>query len=113
MRMTKRMSGIDRRFKKNDSNRYVRVVIELKDIAKHPKDKISCRFLERSFELKDYWLSVERTSTFAVPKAQNKIIPEQSKYWVKDSKLIVNLRKFKKEDSWHSLFRTKAIGDDE
>lgn len=70
------------------------------------------RFLDKSFELKIFDLGGKNYS-FAVRRLQNKIIPEQSKFWTKGNKLIINMRKFKKEDNWPSLIRTKAIGDDD
>lgn len=87
-----------------------RVTFEIQGIGKHPKDKIQARFLDESFEIKILDFNGKNYS-FAVPKLQNKIIPEQSKYWLKENKVIINLRKFKKEDSWPSLFKQKAIGE--
>lgn len=90
----------------------LRVVLEIKGISKHPKEKIFSRFLDRSFEIKILEFG-GKNYNFAVPKLQCKIQPDQSKYWTKDDKLIIQLRKFKKDDNWYALFRTKAIGDDD
>jgi CS domain len=89
-----------------------RVTLEITGIGKHPKEKFESRFLDRSFEIKivDF---IGKNYSFAVPKLANQIIPEQSKWWTKDNKVIIKLKKFKKEDNWSSLFKTKAIGDDE
>lgn len=89
-----------------------RVVLEFKAIDKHPKEKIHSRFLDRSFEIKilDYG---GKNLHFAVPKLQCKIKPAESKFWVKGDKLIIQLAKFKNDDNWFALFRTKAIGDDD
>ncbi len=89
-----------------------RVVLELKAIDKHPSDKIVSRFLDRSFEIKILGYN-GKNYNFAVPKLQCKINAGKSKYWVKGDKLIINMYKDKKEDNWYSLYRTKAIGDDE
>ena len=91
-----------------------RVTIELKGLNKHPKDKMISRFLDRSFEIK--LLDFEgKNLNFAVPKLQCKIVPEKSKFWItsKGDKMIISLHKIKKDDNWYSLFRTKAIGDDD
>jgi len=99
------------KFYENDENN-VRVVLELKAIDKHPAEKIVARFLDRSFEVKILAYN-GKNYNFAVPKLQCKINPTKSKYWVKGDKLIINLYKNKKEDNWYSLYRTKAIGDDD
>lgn len=86
--------------------------MEINGIGKQVKEKFESRFLDKSFELKIVDFN-EKNYIFAVPRLANQIIPEQSKWWTKDNKVIIKLKKFKKEDNWASLFKTKAIGDDE
>lgn len=86
-----------------------RVYIDLPDIGAIPADKITSRFLDRSFEVRihDYqgknWI-------FAVPKTQCLILTKSSKVTVKPNKIIVSLAKMAEADNWFSLHKVKCIG---
>ncbi|CAD8197814.1 unnamed protein product [Paramecium pentaurelia] len=90
----------------------VRVVVELKDIAKHPLDKFQARFFERSFEIKihDYQ---NKNWTFGVARTQCKLDSANSKFTLKGDKILITLRKVKKEDNWFSIHKQKTIGGDD
>ena len=89
-----------------------RVILDLKNIHKHPKNFIVCRFFDRSFEIKILNYN-GRNYAFAVPKLQYKIDPNNYTIVIKEDKINVNLRKANTKDNWHSLYKTKAIGDDD
>ncbi|CAK59544.1 unnamed protein product (macronuclear) [Paramecium tetraurelia] len=90
----------------------VRVVVELKDIAKHPLEKFQARFFEKSFEIKihDYQ---NKNWTFGVARTQCKLDAANSKFTLKGDKILITLRKVKKEDNWFSIHKQKTIGGDD
>ncbi|CAD8104902.1 unnamed protein product [Paramecium sonneborni] len=87
----------------------VRVVVELKDIAKHPLEKFQARFFERSFEIKihDYQ---NKNWTFGVARTQCKLDAANSKFTLKGDKILITIRKVKKDDNWFSIHKQKTIG---
>ena len=54
-----------------------------------------------------------RNLSFGVPMLHCSINTQESKYFTKENKLIICLKKNKKEDRWISLFKTKSIGGNE
>jgi len=90
----------------------VRIVIEMKNIHQHPKEQISSRFFDKSMELKIHNFN-GKNYIFAVPRLQNPIDPDNSTYVLKENKLLINLRKANEKDGWHSLYRTKALLEDD
>ena len=89
---------------------WVKVLLDFENIKDHPREDIEIEFKERSFVLKvkDY---KGETYQFAVPKLQCKIKPYQSKLTFKTNNIVVNLKKFKDDDNWWSLFKSKAVGE--
>lgn len=85
------------------------MILELKNVHKLPKDRITARFLDRSFEIKIRDLSF-RNFSFGVPILHCAINTKESKYFLKENKMIICLKKAKKDDKWISLFKTKSIG---
>ena len=83
--------------------------MDLRNVHKLPKNRISARFLDKSFEVKIRDLNY-RNLSFGVPTLHCSINTQESKYFVKTDKLIICLRKNKKDDRWISLFKTKSIG---
>ena len=79
------------------------------DIGTLAADKITSRFLDRSFEIRinDFkgknWI-------FAVPRTQCLILTKSSKITVKPNKIIVSLAKMAEADNWFSLHKVKCIG---
>jgi hypothetical protein len=87
----------------------LRVVVELKGIGKIAKDNFKSRFLERSFELKIH--SYEgKNWVFGIGRTMNRMNPEGGRFTVKDDKILITLKKAKKEDNWFSLVPVKTIG---
>lgn len=89
-----------------------RVIIELKDVHTLSKENINCLFNEKSFEICFKNLKGKHYK-FGVPNLQCKIDPKSSKFLVKQDKILISLKKIKKEDRWISLFKTKTIGGDD
>ena len=89
-----------------------RVILELKGIESHPKSKISLRFFRKSLDLKidDF---DNKNLSFGVNRTQCSLNTQESRYTTKPGKLIIWIRKVKKEDNWFSLFKTKTIGGDD
>lgn len=89
---------------------WVKVLLDLKDINSHDKEKIKIEFSKRSFTLRilDY---KGANYMFSVPKLQCYIDPEASTIIIKSDSIQINLRKAKEEDNWWSLFKTKAVGE--
>lgn len=81
----------------------------MKNVHKLPKERISARFLDRSFEIKIKDLGLKNLC-FGVPVLHCSINTKESKYFLKENKMIICLRKMKKDDRWISLFKTKSIG---
>jgi len=94
------------------SEKTVRVILEIKNIHKHPKELFTSRFFEKSMELKIHDFN-GKNYIFAVPRLQYKINPDNCTVVIKEDKLNINLRKANEKDNWHSLYRTKAIGEDD
>ena len=87
-------------------------MLEIKDIHKLSKDNILASFLDRSFEIK--FLNLNGNNyIFGVPVLHYKIIPSDCKYFVKTDKIIISLKKIKKDDRWISLFKTRTIGGED
>ncbi|KRW98883.1 HSP20-like chaperone [Pseudocohnilembus persalinus] len=97
-------------FYEYDENR-VRVVLELPEVGKIGKDNIQARFFQRSFEIKIHNYK-GKNLRFGSGKTQCKIDPDQSRFMLKDNKIIISIRKFQKTDNWFSLHKTKTIGGD-
>lgn len=87
---------------------WVKVDIPVPGIHNLSKDKIKLTYGQRCFDL---WVLGTESSTFGVRRLQCKIQPEHCKHTIKTDKLIVSLRKFKEDDHWWSLFKSKAIGE--
>jgi hypothetical protein len=93
-------------------NPFFRVILDIKDVQKLPKENISAVFLERSFEIKFMNLNGNNYK-FGVPILHYKINPGDCKYLLKTDKIIISLKKLKKDDRWISLFKTKTIGGED
>ena len=93
-------------------DKWVKVLIpDFAGLADHPKEKIKVEFTgERSFSVKVDDLKGENWQ-FSVPKTQCRILPKACTYSHKSSGLQVSLRKKNTTDAWHSLFKSKAIGE--
>lgn len=92
-------------------SKWVKIQLDFfKDLKSHPKDKIITEFKLRSMTLKvlDY---KGQNYQFSVPRLQCKIISEECSYTLKSDSIVINLRKFKDDDNWWSLFKSKAIGE--
>lgn len=83
--------------------------MELKNVHKLPGDRITSRFLDRSFEIKFRDLNF-RNLCFGVPVLHCSINTKESKYFLKTDKVIICLKKNKSDDRWISLYKTKSIG---
>jgi len=94
------------------SEKTIRIILEIKNIHNHPKNLITSRFFDQSMEVKIHNMN-GRNYVFAVPKLQYKIDPDNSSIVIKDDKININLRKSNIKDNWHSLYKTRAIGEDE
>ena len=88
--------------------KYVKVLITLEGVEKHPKEKIAVSFKPRTFEVLVLDLK-GKNYLFKVPKLQCKIKPDQSTYSLKSNTIVVTLFKEKEDDHWWSLFKTKAV----
>ena len=86
--------------------------MDLRNVHKLPKGRITARFLDKSFEIKIKDLNF-RNLCFGVPVLHCSINTQESKYFTKQDKIIICLKKNKKEDRWISLFKTKSIGGNE
>ena len=73
-------------------------------------EQIESRFLEKSFEVKIRGYK-GKNYVFAVPKTQCSLDPAKSSVTKKPHKLVVNIQKHSANDNWHSLYRSKAIGE--
>lgn len=80
------------------------------NIGAHPADKITSRFLDRSFEIRINEFN-GKNWIFAVPKTQCLILTKSSKITVKPNKIIVSLAKMAEADNWFSLHKVKCIGE--
>jgi len=92
-------------------SKWVKVQLEFfKGLKDHPADKLITEFKQRSLTIKvlDY---KGANYQFQVPRLQCKVLPEQCSVTAKPDCLTINLRKFKDDDNWWSLFKTKAIGE--
>ena len=92
-------------------SKWVKVILDFfKDIKNHPKEKIITEFKTRSLTVRvlDY---KGVNYQFSVPRLQCKVAPEACSFTVKSDSLVLNLRKFKDDDNWWSLFKSKAIGE--
>ena len=88
--------------------KYVKALITLEGVEKHPADKIKVEFKNRSFEIVVYDMK-GKNYIFKVPKLQCKIQPAQSTFAFKKDTVVVTLCKEKEEDHWWSLFKSKAV----
>ena len=87
------------------------VKVDLTELAGLPKDKpVEVEFGNRSVSVRVHdWK--DANWQFTVPRLQCKILPPDSSWLIKDKYLQLKLRKKKEDDNWHSLFKTKAIGE--
>ena len=87
------------------------VKVDLTELAGLPKDKpVEVEFENRSVSVRVHdWK--DANWQFTVPRLQCKILPPDSSWLIKDKYLQLKLRKKKEDDVWHSLFKTKAIGE--
>ena len=92
-----------------DGEKWVKVILELNGIESHDKSKIKLRFFRKSLDLKIDEFNGKNLS-FGVNRTQCALDTEQSRYTTKSNKLIIWIKKIKKEDNWFSLFKTKTIG---
>ncbi|KAL4462229.1 hypothetical protein ABPG72_018827 [Tetrahymena utriculariae] len=88
----------------------VKVNIDLPGIQNHDINKIQCRFLENSFELKVHEFK-GKNYLFSVPRASNKIDFNKSKIQIKENQITIVIRKATKDDHWLSLHKVKLIGE--
>ncbi|TNV84438.1 hypothetical protein FGO68_gene16351 [Halteria grandinella] len=92
--------------------KYVKVVLDshFKGIGAHPKEKVFTEFKQRSFTIKV--LDFKGVNyQFTVPRLQCKIAPQDCSFTLKTDSILITLRKFKDDDNWWSLFKSKAIGE--
>jgi len=74
---------------------------------------ITTDFKERSFEIKiGDFLKDGNNLMFGVKKLQCRILPKDCSYRITSKGVQVKLRKKKQDDNWHSLFHSKAIGEE-
>ena len=90
--------------------KWVKVLLDFKDIKNHPADKITVEFKPRSFTVRVTEFKGQNYQ-FQVPKLQCYIVPEESSHTLKSDSIQISLRKAKDDDNWWSLFRTKAVGE--
>ncbi|EGR27497.1 hypothetical protein IMG5_195010 [Ichthyophthirius multifiliis] len=88
----------------------VKVLLDFPKIHQHNAKKISCRFLETSFELKVHEFN-GKNYQFSAPRTMYSLDPEKSKIQIKENQIVILIRKAKKEDSWFTLFKVKCIGE--
>lgn len=91
-------------------SKWVKVLLDFKDIKSHPADKITIEFKPRSFTLRVLDFKGQNYQ-FQVPKLQCSIKPEECSHTIKSDSVQITLRKAKDDDNWWSLFRTKAVGE--
>lgn len=92
-------------------SKWVKVLLDFKNIKSHPADKITVEFKPRSFTVRILDFQGQNYQ-FQVPKLQCYIKPEECSHTIKSDAVQVTLRKAKDDDNWWSLFRTKAVGED-
>ena len=93
-------------------DKWVKVLLsDFAGLADHPKEKVKVEFTsQRSFTVKvDDWKG--DNWQFSVPKTQCRILPQACTFSHKSSGLQISLRKKNTTDAWHSLFKSKAIGE--
>jgi hypothetical protein len=91
-------------------SKWVKVLLDFKQIKSHPADKITCDFKPRSFTMRIMDFKGQNYQ-FQVPKLQCYIKPEECSWSLKSDNVQITLRKAKDDDNWWSLFRSKAIGE--
>jgi hypothetical protein len=90
--------------------KWVKVLLDFKDIKNHPADKVTVEFKPRSFTVRVMEFKGQNYQ-FQVPKTQCAIVPEECSHTIKSDTIQISLRKAKDDDNWWSLFRTKAVGE--
>eukprot|EP00742_Colponemidia_sp_Colp-10_P003194 GILJ01003403.1.p1 GENE.GILJ01003403.1~~GILJ01003403.1.p1 ORF type:complete len:257 (+),score=38.12 GILJ01003403.1:60-773(+) len=93
-----------------DADQFVSVSVSLDGVGSLPADQVTTSFASTSFELlirnhngKNY--------RFAVPRLHAAIVPSECSHRVRPNRVIVKLKKEKKEDHWFDLMKKKAIGE--
>jgi len=92
------------------SKQVVKVLVPLPGVDKLPKDQIIAKFTETSCEVKVKGLNGSNF-IFGAPRLHAKINPEKSEVVTSKDNLVIRLRKFKEEDYWSYLHKTKMVGD--
>ena len=90
--------------------KWVKVLLDFKDIKNHPADKVTVEFKPRSFTVRVLEFKGQNYQ-FQVPKTQCAVVPEECSHTIKSDSIQITLRKAKDDDNWWSLFRTKAVGE--
>jgi len=88
----------------------VKVLIPLPGIDKLPKEQIVGKFTESSCEVKVRGLNGSNF-IFGVPRLHAKICAEKSEVVTSKDSLVIRLRKFKEDDYWSFLHKTKMVGE--
>ena len=91
-------------------SKWIKVLLDFKDIKSHPAEKIMVEFKPRSFTLRVLDFKGQNYQ-FQVPKLQCFVKPEECSHTVKTDSIQITLRKAKDDDNWWSLFRSKAVGE--
>lgn len=93
-----------------DDDKFVKVMVPLTGVGSLPKENITWEFHDRSFLIKIVGLS-SSNYRYGVSRTHNALIPDQSKIIIKQNEIVVKLKKFKSDEHWSFLHRTKMVGD--
>ena len=86
------------------------MLIELPGISAHPKDLISSRFFDTSFDITIHDFN-KKDLRFGVPRTQCKLNAAESQITIKNDRITIWIRKIKTDDNWFSLHKKKLIGE--
>lgn len=97
----------------SSNQKWVKVLVTVKGVQDHPKDKINVVFGPRTLDVfvKDIGPSNDEIWHFGCRKLHRYIVPEESKWVIKKDTVQASLKKKKKGDNWWSLFKAKATGE--
>lgn len=93
------------------SETIVRVLVPIPGIEKVKKEDITAEFTETSLDVRVKNALNGNNYRFAVPRLDAKIIPDKCDAFPKGDRLVIRLRKYKKEDHWSYLFKQKYVGE--
>lgn len=88
----------------------IKVLVSLQGVDKLPKEQILGKFTETSCEVKVRGLNGSNY-IFGVPRLHAKILPDKSEVITSKDNLVIRLRKFKEDDNWSYLHKTKFVGE--